>query len=292
MCRGSPSTLPGPDEPPARAASTARLLLTPARYRSNAPQTTPTNPPGVPPLSRLAPRRGRPRPRTSGRPPAAPGVGARSRCKRGVEEIVAVVRAASDSLHGRHLRGLFVVLRRAGLRITEALALGEADLDQRRGSVLARHGKGRATPRSRDGRMGLGAPVPLACGPDPATRRGPVWFPVNHLLVTALERFPADSATTSLEYRRGSGRRRTLEEVVLDLGERRVGVSSRTLPRAAGGRSLVTCRAAMTIRPGTTRACSPSASAVTAARGIRSVGRGWWRTWSCASCARGSIASL
>jgi integrase len=59
-----------------------------------------------------------------------------------VEEIVAVMRAAGDGAHGRRLRSLIVVLWRAGLRIAEALALGESDLDPRRGSVLVRRGKG------------------------------------------------------------------------------------------------------------------------------------------------------
>lgn len=59
-----------------------------------------------------------------------------------VEEIIAVMRAAGDGAHGRRLRGLIVVLWRSGLRIQEALSLGEADLDQRRGSLLVRHGKG------------------------------------------------------------------------------------------------------------------------------------------------------
>jgi integrase len=59
-----------------------------------------------------------------------------------VEEIIAVMRAAGDREHGRRLRGLIVVLWRAGLRIHEALALTEGDLDHRRGSVLVRHGKG------------------------------------------------------------------------------------------------------------------------------------------------------
>src|SRR4051794_28260901 len=58
-----------------------------------------------------------------------------------VEEIVAVMRAAGETLHGRRLRGLIVVLWRAGLRISEALALAEADLDPRRGAVLVRRGK-------------------------------------------------------------------------------------------------------------------------------------------------------
>jgi len=35
-----------------------------------------------------------------------------------------------------------VILWRSGLRIQEALSLGEADLDQRRGSLLVRQGKG------------------------------------------------------------------------------------------------------------------------------------------------------
>ena len=51
-------------------------------------------------------------------------------------------RSPGDGLHGRRLRGLVVVLWRAGLRIDEALALREADLDRRRGSLLVRHGKG------------------------------------------------------------------------------------------------------------------------------------------------------
>jgi integrase len=37
---------------------------------------------------------------------------------------------------------LIVVLWRAGLRISEAVAFGEADLDPRRGSLLVRRGKG------------------------------------------------------------------------------------------------------------------------------------------------------
>jgi integrase len=59
-----------------------------------------------------------------------------------VEEIIAVMRAAGDDPHGRRLRGLIAILWRAGLRIQEALALTEADLDQRRGSLLVRRGKG------------------------------------------------------------------------------------------------------------------------------------------------------
>jgi hypothetical protein len=59
-----------------------------------------------------------------------------------IEEIVTVMRSAGDGVHGRRLRGLIVVLWRAGLRICEALALAEADLDARRGSLLMRRGRG------------------------------------------------------------------------------------------------------------------------------------------------------
>jgi hypothetical protein len=60
-----------------------------------------------------------------------------------VEEIVAVMRHEQERRPtGLRMRGLIVLLWRAGLRIHEALALIEADLDARRGSVLVRRGKG------------------------------------------------------------------------------------------------------------------------------------------------------
>jgi integrase len=58
-----------------------------------------------------------------------------------VEEIIAVMRAAGGGARPS-LRGLIVLMWRAGLRIQDALALTESDLDQRRGSVLVRRGKG------------------------------------------------------------------------------------------------------------------------------------------------------
>ena len=59
-----------------------------------------------------------------------------------VEEIIAVMRQTGDDRHGYRLRALIIVLWRGGLRIQEALALGERDLDPRRGSLLVRNGKG------------------------------------------------------------------------------------------------------------------------------------------------------
>ncbi len=51
------------------------------------------------------------------------------------------MRQAGENVPGDRVRGLIVVLWRAGLRIHEALALTEADLDRRRGALLVRHGK-------------------------------------------------------------------------------------------------------------------------------------------------------
>jgi site-specific recombinase XerD len=50
------------------------------------------------------------------------------------------MRAAGTGVHGARIRALIVILWRAGLRIQEALALAETDLEPRRGSILVRHG--------------------------------------------------------------------------------------------------------------------------------------------------------
>jgi integrase len=59
-----------------------------------------------------------------------------------VEEIIAVMRAGGETADGARLRGVIVMLWRAGLRISEALALAESDLDPDRGAVSVRAGKG------------------------------------------------------------------------------------------------------------------------------------------------------
>jgi integrase len=76
---------------------------------------------------------GRPPPNKGQRYPADPPT---------VEEIVTVMHDAGDDADAVRLRGLIVVLWRAGLRISEALALSESDLDPIRGAVLVRRGKG------------------------------------------------------------------------------------------------------------------------------------------------------
>jgi site-specific recombinase XerD len=59
-----------------------------------------------------------------------------------VEEIVAVMRHTAADRHGWRLRAMIAVLWRSGLRVQEAVALAEHDLDPRRGSLLVRNGKG------------------------------------------------------------------------------------------------------------------------------------------------------
>ena len=59
-----------------------------------------------------------------------------------VEEIILVMREAGPGPYADRTRGLIAILWRAGLRISEALALTESDLDPKTGSVLVRAGKG------------------------------------------------------------------------------------------------------------------------------------------------------
>jgi integrase len=67
-----------------------------------------------------------------------------------VEEIVAVMRTVADDALGKRLRALIVLLWRAGLRISEALALQQSDLDRSRGAVLVRRAE-RAASAARSG---------------------------------------------------------------------------------------------------------------------------------------------
>jgi integrase len=62
-----------------------------------------------------------------------------------VEEIVAVMRHAADDRHGWRLRAMIVVLWRAGLRVQEALALAERDLDPRTGPTSSPGWSGSST---------------------------------------------------------------------------------------------------------------------------------------------------
>ncbi len=59
-----------------------------------------------------------------------------------------MMRTVGERANGHRLSALIVLLWRAGLRISEALALQESDLDRSRGAVLVRRGKGASVAKS------------------------------------------------------------------------------------------------------------------------------------------------
>jgi hypothetical protein len=107
-----------------------------------------------------------------------------------------------------------------------------------------------------------------------------VWFPVNHLVMGALERFHRGLGDDfTVEFPRGSGRRRTLAEVSLDLGQRLVAIFLKDA--SAGGRRPVFGGLSrfQDDRRGMTRCASTSTSTATTAPGfarrIRPAGPAW-----------------
>ena len=109
--------------------------------------------------------------------------------------------------------------------------------------------------------------------------RGPVWFPLNYLVISALERYDrffGDDFT--VEYPTGSGRQLSLGAIVADLRERLVSIFTGRPGRAAAllRRGRAACS---TTRPGRTTCCSTSTSTATTAPGsappTRPVGPGW-----------------
>lgn len=116
-----------------------------------------------------------------------------------VEEIVAVMRAAGDSVTGLRLRALILVMWRAGLRISEALALAETDLDSRRGAVLVRRGKGGKRREVGMDDWGVGATLAMARGAQLSADRSallrPPWADARTTLVCV--RRPLTTATSS-----------------------------------------------------------------------------------------------
>lgn len=82
-----------------------------------------------------------------------------------------MMRTAGPGASGDRMRALVVALWRAGLRIGEALALVESDLDPSRGSILVRHGKGDKRRESgmddwawNQGRALAGGAARISCG--------------------------------------------------------------------------------------------------------------------------------
>ena len=83
------------------------------------------------------------------------------------EEVKALIRACSKrAVTGIRNQALIVVLYRAGLRISEALALMPKDLDAQASTIRVLHGKGDKIARGGPGRRGLGDPPTLAGPPD------------------------------------------------------------------------------------------------------------------------------
>jgi hypothetical protein len=90
-----------------------------------------------------------------------------------VEEIVAVMRVAGEGVAGDRIRGLIVVLWRAGLRIQRRSTLRARPRSAPRRAPSAQR-QGRPSPRGRDGRLGLGTPQRLGLEADRAAGRSAV----------------------------------------------------------------------------------------------------------------------
>ena len=116
--------------------------------------------------------------------------------------------------------------------------------------------------------------------------RGPVWFPINLMLIRALLNlysFLGDSFT--VECPTGSGRQLTLYEVARELSDRLTGTS---LTRDAGsGRCTAASRLCRKIRIGATCCRSTSTSTVTtgpaSVQATRPAGPASWRYFRCSS---------
>jgi hypothetical protein len=66
--------------------------------------------------------------------------------------------------------------------------------------------------------------------------RGPIWFPVNYLVIGALERFARRYGNDfTIEFPRGSGAKRTLPQITTELSQRLVDIF---LPSAGGTRPV------------------------------------------------------
>lgn len=81
------------------------------------------------------------------------------------EEIIMVMRQAGRDRHGLRLPALIAVLWRGGLRISEALALTETDIDPGRGVLARPPRQGRQAPRGGDGPVRFRAARRLAVSP-------------------------------------------------------------------------------------------------------------------------------
>ncbi len=113
--------------------------------------------------------------------------------------------------------------------------------------------------------------------------RGPIWFPINFLIIEALERYDYFYGDTfKIEYPTGSGKLLTLREVAIDLCDRLI---SLLLPDETGYRPCFGDATATATSP-TGRTCCFSTNTSTAkpakasARPTRPAGPRWSSGWS------------
>jgi len=111
--------------------------------------------------------------------------------------------------------------------------------------------------------------------------RGPIWFPVNYLLIEAVRRFARFYGDDLLvEHPTGSGQKVTLTALADDLSRRLIRIFWTT--RAAAGPSSATSNCSSPTAAGTTRCRSTSTSTATPAAALapptRPAGPDWWPT--------------
>jgi hypothetical protein len=109
--------------------------------------------------------------------------------------------------------------------------------------------------------------------------RGPVWMPVNVMLIRALLNFYAYYGNDfEIECPTGSGRRMNLFDVAKEISDRLPGSSCET--RRVGGPSTAERRSSRPIRTGATTSCSTSTSMATTVRGsVRATRRDGLERW-------------
>ena len=110
--------------------------------------------------------------------------------------------------------------------------------------------------------------------------RGPIWFPVNYLVISAIDQYArryGDDLT--VDYPHGSGQQRTLAWIANDLRERLVSIF---LPGEDGVRPVFAGRETPDATlGGLARSSTSTSTATTAAASAprtRPAGRGWWPT--------------
>ena len=104
--------------------------------------------------------------------------------------------------------------------------------------------------------------------------RGPVWFPVNYLLIESLQKFHYYLGESfRVEYRLGSGQKRNLAEVAAELSRRLTHTFCGA--RMVGGRCMAGRRSFSRIRTGGISCCSMNTSTATTAPARRYHQTGW-----------------